>query len=191
MSARWSWWPRARSPPSTSSSDCSGRARPAFGGRSRRGDPLTRFRQLRPVPDHAAVNWRAIGCGALAIVVFLAIGLFGMSLAFSRLEGCPDRLQWGDRAYLPAGVAGRRTELCGGVAGGDRLHLHRPHHAHGVGPARERAVTGGGRSARPDLPRLRRRQRAGVRRRRAPRPRTARTRRWWAASAKRSVMPAT
>jgi hypothetical protein len=50
------------------------------------------------------VNWRALGCGALAIVVFVAIGLFGMSLAFSRLEGCPDRLQWGDRAYLPAGV---------------------------------------------------------------------------------------
>lgn len=50
------------------------------------------------------MNWRAIGCGTLAIVVFLGIGLFGMSLAFSRLEGCPDRLQWGDLAYLPAGT---------------------------------------------------------------------------------------
>lgn len=50
------------------------------------------------------MNWRAIGCGTLAIVVFVAIGLFGMSLAFSPLEGCPDRLQWGDRAYLPAGA---------------------------------------------------------------------------------------
>ncbi len=50
------------------------------------------------------MNWRAIGCGGLAIVVFLAIGLYGMSLAFSRLEGCPDRLQWGDRAYLPDGT---------------------------------------------------------------------------------------
>lgn len=49
------------------------------------------------------MNWRAIGCGTLAIVVFLAIGLFGMSRAFDRLNGCPDRLQWGDRAYLPAG----------------------------------------------------------------------------------------
>lgn len=49
------------------------------------------------------MNWRAIGCGTLAIVVFLAIGLFGMSRAFDRLSGCPDRLQWGDRAYLPAG----------------------------------------------------------------------------------------
>jgi hypothetical protein len=50
------------------------------------------------------VNWRAIGCGGLAIVAFLGIGLLGMSMAFSHLEGCPDRLQWGDRAYLPAGT---------------------------------------------------------------------------------------
>jgi len=49
------------------------------------------------------VNGRAIGCGTLAIVVFLAVGLWGMSKAFDRLEGCPDRLQWGDRVYLPAG----------------------------------------------------------------------------------------
>ncbi len=49
------------------------------------------------------MNYRAIGCGTLAIVVFLAIGLWGMSKAFDRLEGCPDRLQWGDRVYLPAG----------------------------------------------------------------------------------------
>jgi hypothetical protein len=48
------------------------------------------------------VNWRAIGCGTLAIAVLLAIGLWGMSKAFDRLEGCPNRLQWGDRAYLPA-----------------------------------------------------------------------------------------
>ncbi|MEO8251788.1 MAG: hypothetical protein ABI978_06500 [Chloroflexota bacterium] len=49
------------------------------------------------------MNWRAIGCGTLAIAVFLAIGLYGMSKAFDRLNGCPARLQWGDRAYLPAG----------------------------------------------------------------------------------------
>jgi hypothetical protein len=49
------------------------------------------------------VNWRAIGCGTLAIVLFLAVGLWGMSKAFDRLEGCPGRLQWGDRAYLPVG----------------------------------------------------------------------------------------
>lgn len=48
------------------------------------------------------MNWRAIGCGTLAIAVFLAVALWGMSKAFDRLEGCPNRLQWGDRAYLPA-----------------------------------------------------------------------------------------
>ena len=54
------------------------------------------------------MNWRAVGCGTLAIVVFVAVGLWGMSKAFDRLEGCPDRLQWGDLAYLPVGspVAG-------------------------------------------------------------------------------------
>jgi hypothetical protein len=49
------------------------------------------------------VNWRAIGCGLLAAAVFVAIGLYGMSLAFSRLDGCPNLLQWGDRTYLPNG----------------------------------------------------------------------------------------
>jgi hypothetical protein len=49
------------------------------------------------------VNWRALGCGTLAIVLFLAVGLWGMSKAFDRLEGCPNRLQWGDRVYLVAG----------------------------------------------------------------------------------------
>lgn len=49
------------------------------------------------------MNWRAIGCGLLAAAVFVAIGLYGMSLAFSRLDGCPNLLQWGDRTYLPNG----------------------------------------------------------------------------------------
>jgi hypothetical protein len=60
------------------------------------------------------VNWRAIGCGGLAIVVFLGIGLLGMSMAFSRLEGCPDRLQWGDRAYLPTGTPAAEPSFAGG-----------------------------------------------------------------------------
>jgi hypothetical protein len=60
------------------------------------------------------VNWRAIGCGGLAIVAFLAIGLLGMSMAFSHLEGCPDRLQWGDRAYLPAGTPAAEPSFADG-----------------------------------------------------------------------------
>lgn len=60
------------------------------------------------------MNWRAIGCGMLAIVVFLAIGLLGMSMAFNRLDGCPDRLQWGDRAYLPAGSPAAQPSFAAG-----------------------------------------------------------------------------
>jgi hypothetical protein len=51
------------------------------------------------------VNWRAIGCLTVGALAFIGIGLLGMSLAFSRLEGCPRQVQWGDRAYLPAGTS--------------------------------------------------------------------------------------
>ena len=50
------------------------------------------------------MNWRAVGCGVLAIGTFLAIGLFGMSLAFRSEPGCPDRVQWADRTYLADGT---------------------------------------------------------------------------------------
>ena len=60
------------------------------------------------------MSGRAIGCGVLAIVVFLAVGLYGMSLAFNRLEGCPSRLQWGDRAYLPDGSPAAEPSFAGG-----------------------------------------------------------------------------
>jgi hypothetical protein len=50
------------------------------------------------------VNRRALGCAAIGIVVFVGIGLFGMSLAFNRLEGCPDRLQYFESGYLPVGT---------------------------------------------------------------------------------------
>jgi hypothetical protein len=49
------------------------------------------------------VNWRAIGCGVVAAAVFIAVGLLGMSLAFSRFDGCPPSLQWAERLYLPDG----------------------------------------------------------------------------------------
>jgi hypothetical protein len=50
------------------------------------------------------VSGRAIGCGVLGIGSFLALGLFGMWLAFNRLEGCPSRLQWAERGYEPIGT---------------------------------------------------------------------------------------
>lgn len=49
------------------------------------------------------MNWRVIGCGAAGIVAFVAIGLFGLSLAIPP-SGCPDRLQHGAQEYLPVGV---------------------------------------------------------------------------------------
>ncbi|HEX9635019.1 MAG TPA: hypothetical protein VGB34_05975 [Candidatus Limnocylindria bacterium] len=51
------------------------------------------------------MNWRAAGCILTAIGIFLAITLFGMSLAFSGARGCPPSLQWGDRIYEPVGSA--------------------------------------------------------------------------------------
>ena len=48
------------------------------------------------------MNWRALGCGTLAAVVFVGLGLLAMSMAFTRFDGCPTRLQWGDRGYEPA-----------------------------------------------------------------------------------------
>jgi hypothetical protein len=49
------------------------------------------------------VNWRAAGCLATGIGLFLAITLFGMFLAFSGARGCPPHLQWGARGYEPLG----------------------------------------------------------------------------------------
>jgi hypothetical protein len=49
------------------------------------------------------VNWRAIGCGVLAAAIFVGIGLLGMSMAFSRFDGCPPLLRWADRRYEASG----------------------------------------------------------------------------------------
>lgn len=46
------------------------------------------------------MNFRAIGCMVIGSLVFIGIGLLGLSMATSRM-GCPDRLQWTDTAYLP------------------------------------------------------------------------------------------
>lgn len=48
------------------------------------------------------MNGRAIGCAALGIVAFVAVGLAGLSVAMPP-PGCPPRLQWADLGYQPAG----------------------------------------------------------------------------------------
>lgn len=50
------------------------------------------------------MNWRALGCAGLGIGTFLAIGLFGMSLAFRPVPGCTDVLEWSDRIYRADGT---------------------------------------------------------------------------------------
>ncbi|MGH2457044.1 MAG: hypothetical protein ACRDHD_12405 [Candidatus Limnocylindria bacterium] len=60
------------------------------------------------------MSWRAAGCLVLGIGAFVGVGLLGMSLAFSQLGGCPDRLQWADRAYLPQGSPAASPEFEGG-----------------------------------------------------------------------------
>jgi hypothetical protein len=48
------------------------------------------------------VNWRAIGCMAAGSIVFVAIGLLGLSLATSRV-GCPQAVRWNGVSYAPIG----------------------------------------------------------------------------------------
>lgn len=49
------------------------------------------------------MNWRAAGCGTLAIVAFVAIGLLGISRAFAPAE-CPDGLRYEPAPYEAVGA---------------------------------------------------------------------------------------
>lgn len=46
------------------------------------------------------MNWRVIGCGSAAAVVFVGIGLFGIWRSFAPPE-CPDRLPYEPASYQP------------------------------------------------------------------------------------------
>jgi len=48
------------------------------------------------------VNRRAVGCAVIGVVVFLAVGAFGLSRALAP-TGCPERMQYIAQAYLPDG----------------------------------------------------------------------------------------
>ncbi len=52
------------------------------------------------------MNWRAFGCGTLAIVAFVALGLLGISRAFAPAE-CPDGLRYEPAPYE---AVGQRTD---------------------------------------------------------------------------------
>jgi hypothetical protein len=49
------------------------------------------------------VSRRAIGCGVLAVVVFVGLGLLALSMAMTR-AGCPGRLQWEAQGYALEGT---------------------------------------------------------------------------------------
>jgi len=58
------------------------------------------------------VNWRAIGCGTLAIAAFVLLGIWGIWRATAP-PACPDRLPSSPAAYQPAGEVGDRPALEG------------------------------------------------------------------------------
>ena len=58
------------------------------------------------------MNARAIGCGGIAIVVFIAVGLFGIWRASAPVE-CPGRLPYQPAAYAPVGAAVAQPTLTG------------------------------------------------------------------------------
>jgi hypothetical protein len=58
------------------------------------------------------VNWRAVGCGTLAIVAFVAVGLFGISRAFAPAE-CPDGLRYEPAPYAAVGPRTNAPRLPG------------------------------------------------------------------------------
>lgn len=58
------------------------------------------------------MNWRAIGCGTLALAVFLAIGAWGILRATGPAD-CPDRLPYEPVAFAPVGAAVPEPRLDG------------------------------------------------------------------------------
>jgi len=58
------------------------------------------------------VNLRAIGCGTLAVAVFVAIGIFGILRAGAPAE-CPGRLPYQPAAYEPVGASTSEPALQG------------------------------------------------------------------------------
>ncbi len=58
------------------------------------------------------MNVRAIGCGALAVIVFVAIGVFGVLRAGAPAE-CPDLLPYDPASYEPVGEPTDAPRLAG------------------------------------------------------------------------------
>ncbi len=61
------------------------------------------------------MNWRAAGCLVVGSLLFIGVGLFGLSLATSRV-GCFDTLQTADGVYRLDGEPARSPSLGSGAA---------------------------------------------------------------------------
>jgi hypothetical protein len=57
------------------------------------------------------VNWRAVGCGSLAAVAFVGIGLFGIWRSFA--PECPDLLPYQPASYQPVDERTPEPRLAG------------------------------------------------------------------------------
>jgi hypothetical protein len=60
------------------------------------------------------VNWRALGCGALAAAVFVLVGLFGIWRAVSPARDCPPEFQTPSGVWRPDGEPTDEPTLPGG-----------------------------------------------------------------------------
>lgn len=58
------------------------------------------------------MNWRRIGCGTLAAVAFVLVGMIGIWRAGAPAE-CPTLLPYEPSAYRPAGDATAEPQLAG------------------------------------------------------------------------------
>lgn len=59
------------------------------------------------------MNLRAIGCLVVGVAAFVALGVFGLSLALRDAEGCPATLQWADRGYRSVGTPAPSPDVGG------------------------------------------------------------------------------
>ena len=59
------------------------------------------------------MNLRAAGCLVVGVAAFIAMGVWGLSLALRDAEGCPPTLQWADRAYVSQGTPAPSPDVGG------------------------------------------------------------------------------
>jgi hypothetical protein len=59
------------------------------------------------------MNLRAAGCLVVGVAAFVALGVWGLSLALRDAQGCPPSLQWADRSYVALGTPAPSPDVGG------------------------------------------------------------------------------